>query len=80
MSATTADSPSWRVLDVTPDDDNDLTFGACRSLFVTSAGDVSLVDISGTTTVWTVPAAFIIPVQVKRVLEASTATGIKALY
>jgi hypothetical protein len=49
----------------------------CRGIFVEVAGDISLTDRTGTTIVYTVPAATLLPFRPVRVNSTSTtATGI----
>ena len=63
---------------VTPDDDNDLPNMAI-SLYIVGAGDVAFISAAGESRTVTVPANFILPVGVRRVLAAgTTATGIHA--
>ena len=67
---------------VTPNDGSDLPIGICRALYIGSAGDVSIVDLSDETIVFVgVVAGSVLPVQTKRVnATATTATNIIALY
>jgi hypothetical protein len=52
-----------------------------RSLYCTVAGTVKFTSQSGLVDTWTVPANFIIPVQMKRVWSTgTTATGLKGIY
>jgi hypothetical protein len=62
---------------VTP---SDTTVLACAGLYVTTGGTVVMEFEDGATDTWTVPSFFIIPLAVRRVRAASTATGIKAIY
>lgn len=65
---------------VTPDDDVDLPQRA-RALYVEGEGAVAFIAIDGTQDIWNVPANFIIPITVVRVLATGTdATGIHAIY
>jgi hypothetical protein len=62
---------------VTP---SDTTVIAASSLYVTTGGTVIMVFDDDSEDTWTVPSFFIIPLAVKKVKAASTATGIKAIY
>lgn len=74
-----ATAPASDAFAVTPNDSTDLSFIA-RSLFVGGAGDISVVTLEGTTVSFTVPAGFILPLEVSRVRSTgTTATGIVAL-
>ena len=67
---------------ITPADATDLPLPGCRAIRVGYAGNVSLVDLDGVTTVF--PNAFageILNAQVTRVnATGTTATGLIALY
>lgn len=72
---------------VTPSDSADLPNGPCDALVCTGAGNISAQLVAGGTTILatstlsTIPANTILPIQVSRVLATSTtATGIYALY
>lgn len=54
----------------------------CRALWVGGAGDLSLVFADGgsAVTIAGVPAGTLLPVQVTKVMDATTATSIVALY
>ena len=67
---------------VTPNDSADLALGTCRAIFAGAAGDISIVDLSGTTVVFAgISAGSILPVQTARInATATTATSIVALY
>lgn len=63
---------------------SDATVIAIRSLYVTTAGDVSFVGADGETDTWTVPDNFIIPVMMTKVRATGTtggagATGLKGI-
>jgi hypothetical protein len=75
------DSPALGAASVTPSDSTDLSTWA-RSLYVGGAGNINVVTVNGSTVLFSsVPAGFILPVRVKRVLSTSTtATNIVALY
>lgn len=74
-------SPARSQKAVTPDDDNDLPDGVCKSLEVVATGDVVCIAEEDTVaaTRSAVAAGTIIPVRVRRVMEATTAT-VLALY
>ena len=67
---------------ITPNDGADLPMQGCRAIRAGGAGDVSIVDLTGVTTV--IPSAYageILQVQVTRVnATGTTATGLIALY
>lgn len=69
---------SWRT--VTPDDDQDLPDGVCKSIMVFESGDFSAIgendDVAETVPVL---AGMVIPVRFRRVMEATTAT-VMAFY
>lgn len=67
---------------VNPSDSQDLTKGTARALWIGSAGDVSIIGAMDTTVVFkSVPAGYLLPVQVKRVNATGTTAGnIVALY
>lgn len=74
-------APATKLAAVTPSDSTDLT--GARALYVGGGGDLALRAIhsaSATVTLTAVPGGTIIPVQVTRVMAATTATGIVALY
>lgn len=53
----------------------------CRSLYVGGAGDVVLQTIAGVSVTFTgVPAGTILPVRCQKVMAATTATSIVALF
>lgn len=73
-------APAANVAAVTPDDDADLPGGVCDSLYVTAAGDLEFIaKEGGDSDLFAVTAGQLIPVQVARVLETTTAT-VLALY
>ena len=65
---------------VTKSDTTDL--GVTRALWVGGAGDlaVQFVDSATTVTLTGVPAGTLLPIQVTKVMAATTATSIVALY
>ena len=67
---------------ITPNDSTDLPLSVCRAIYVGAGGNISIVDLSGTTVVFTaVLAGSILPVQTARVNATSTtATALIALY
>jgi len=73
--------PGTKLAAVTASDATDLT--GARALYVGGAGDLALRCIHSpetTVTLVGVPVGSIIPVQVTRVMAASTATNIVAIY
>lgn len=73
--------PADKVAAVTASDSTDLT--GTRALFVGGAGDVAVRMINDPTTTVTltgVTAGSILPLRVTRVMAATTATNITALY
>lgn len=65
---------------VTPSDSANLTNGACRQLWIGTAGNVAVITLAGTTLTIKAPVG-VLPLQVSRVLStATTATDIVALY
>lgn len=71
--------PARRTAAVTPSDSTDLT--GCRALWISGAGTVVLRCVDDTASVTlTVPAGTLLPVFAKRVMAASSATGIVAFY
>lgn len=69
-----------RVAAVTPSDSTDLT--GCRALWIGGAGNLSLkcVDDSAAVTIAIPSAGVLLPVFAARVMAATTATSIVALY
>lgn len=65
---------------VTASDSTDL--GVTRALWVGGAGNlaVQFVDVATTVTLTGVPAGTLLPIQVTKVMAATTATSIVALY
>lgn len=65
---------------VTPNDSTNLPNGACRALWVGTAGAVAVITTAGTTVTIT-GATGVIPLQVSRVLSTGTVgSNILALY
>jgi len=80
MSADYSD-PGTGVVAVTPSDATDLT--GARALYVGGTGDVAVRCIftsTSTVTFVAVPAGTILPLRVTRVMAATTATSIVAIY
>ncbi len=67
---------------ITPSNSADFDdLGICRAIYVGGAGDVSIIDDGGVTTVFVgVVGGSVLPVQTARVNEATTATNLVALY
>ncbi len=82
MPISTQTHTSGAVRAITPNDSTDLEFGACRAIRVGGAGDVSIVDLTGTTVIIpSVLAGETLPVQATRInATGTTATLINALF
>lgn len=79
MQSSQAQRPSAGFRAVTPDDDTDLV-NYVRGIYVGGTGDVVVQNASGATvTFLAVPAGVVLPISPKRVMEATTATGLIAL-
>ena len=81
ISTTTHSSGAVRA--ITPNNSADFsTLGVCRAIYVGVTGDISIIDDSGTTTVFVgVLGGSILPVQTSRVnVTGTTATSLVALY
>ena len=62
-------------------DTNQLTNGACRSLYVGVTGDIKVTMANGDVVTFTNVAVGVLPVSVKQVWSTgTTATGLVALY
>jgi hypothetical protein len=73
-------APSTDILEVTPDDDTDLTVTA-RSFYAEVAGDIRVTTASGNVRTVPVGAFQIIPTVITRVHSTgTTATGIVCLF
>lgn len=71
--------PAYQLRAVTPSDTTDLS--GCRGLFVGGAGTVVVMACNDTAAVsLTVPSGTLLPIFVKRVMAASSATNIVAFY
>lgn len=79
--AASSTGPATILKSVVPSDTADLPDGASRSLYVTGAGALSVVDTVGNTVTLVSGAGQYHPVRVARILASgTTATGIVALY
>ena len=78
----TSTHTSGAVRAITPNDGADLPLPGCRAIRAGGAGNVSIVDLTGTTTVFVgVLAGETLPVQAARVnVTGTTATSLVALY
>ena len=76
----TLDAPFEDMKDVTPNDGADLPDGTARGLYVTAAGNVSVVTAGGTTVTLAVDQYQILPLRVARVRSTSTTATVKAGY
>lgn len=75
-------SPARSIRAVTPEDDEDLPDGTCKALFVLESGDLEIIaenDADNEEVTIAVTAGWLVPVRVRRVMEATTAT-VLALY
>ena len=75
--------PARQARVVTPDDDNDLPNGTCDVLWINDEGVVNVTVIASDDTdpvTFTVTGPGPLVVRTKRVMEATTATDIVALY
>lgn len=78
------DAPGLNAVAVTPDDDADLQPSA-RALWIGSTGNLEVVmagEVDSSTTVVfnNIPAGVWMPIQVRRVMEATTASNIVAVF
>lgn len=72
--------PADRLVPVIPADDADLPEGLTRGLFVGGAGELTVIDAAGGQVALRSAEAQYHPIRVRRILTATTATGIVALY
>jgi hypothetical protein len=82
MALQTSTNSSGACRTITPNDGADLPIPGCRAIYVGGAGNISIVDLTGTTVVFTgVLSGGVLPVQAARVNATSTtATSLIALY
>jgi hypothetical protein len=75
-------SPARGAVAVTPSDTVNLVGGACRGLYVGTAGNVAVVDTVGSVVTYTALAVGIVhPIQATRINNTNTtASNIVALY
>ena len=74
------ESPPQHLVEVTPDDDNDLPH-VSRAINAGTAGKVKVTTAAGDTGVFTLVAGALFPVRVRRVwATGTTATGIVVFY
>lgn len=78
--AESPDTPARRLEAITPHDVNELAY-VTRGLYVGTAGNVSVVDVTGNTvTIPNVPAGAILPICIKQVrLTGTTASNMVGL-
>lgn len=69
--------PARKLVAVTPSDD---TIVGCRAIYVGVAGNLSIIaaDDTAAVTVSNVPAGTVLPIQAKKIMAATTASGIVA--
>ena len=72
--------PASRLIPVIADDDRDLPGGLTRGLFVASAGALRVADATGAIVELASGDAQYHPIRILRVLTATTAAGLVALY
>lgn len=74
-------APAMEAAAVTPSDSTDLPNGPCRALYIGGAGSVVIDTYNNTNITFAgLTAGTILPLNVRRVRTASTATSIVALY
>ena len=80
MSGYLDTGPATRVVDITPDDDTDIDLP--RAVWVGVAGNLSVMNIDGTTaTIVGIPAGIMLPIRPRRIrVTDTTAASINALY
>jgi hypothetical protein len=77
MITPTSPSGAWAV--VSPSDSDSLEY--VRGLYIGGTGNVACEDQSGSAvTFFAVPTGFVLPIRPSKVLAATTATNIVALY
>lgn len=70
-----------RLVAVTPDDNNDLSGGPCRALWVGAAGDLTVIAVNDSSAVLVKVPQGLFPCSVKRVKSTgTTAASIVAMY
>lgn len=82
-SVTNQVSPAIKAIPVTPTDNTTLTQGACRALYIGSAGNVAVIMDNDTVAVTFIGcyAGQILPIMVSTVMATNTTAGsILALY
>lgn len=82
MGIQTSTHSAGAVRNITPNDSTDLPLGVCRAIRCGGAGDLSIVDLTGTTAVIpSVLAGETLPVEATRInATGTTATLITALF
>jgi hypothetical protein len=82
MGIQTSTHSSGACRTITPNDGADLPLNVCRAIYAGVGGDISIVDLSGETVVFSgVLAGSILPVQTSRVnATGTTASLLIALY
>ncbi len=73
-------APAFKLIPVSPDDDNDLPEGICRALLVGTAGSATLIDASGAERSGVPLQQGYNPIGVRRVKLGGTASNLWALY
>ena len=81
MSLKTSTHTSGANRSITPADATDLPLQGCRAIYVGVTGNISVVDLTGATTVFPNVAVGVLPVQAKGInATLTTATDLIALY
>lgn len=82
MASPIEDQGAQQIRAVTKSDTAPLPLGPCRALWVGGAGDLSVIAVNDTdaVTISGVAAGTVIPIRCQKVMAATTATLIVALY
>ncbi len=73
-------APAFKLVPVTPDDDNDLPDGVCRALLAGTGGAATLIDASGVERSGVPLQQGYNPIGVRRVKTGGAAANLWALY
>lgn len=82
MASPVEDQGARKAVAVTKSDTADQGLSGCRGLYIGGAGDVTVIlkDDTAAVTFSAVPVGTILPLQVKRLMNATTATLVLALF